>query len=138
MEVAAKVQGQVAGGPLPNGEQFSAGGIGTVRGYLESAALGDNALLGSLELRGPLLVGKRGEKGNEWLFYVFCEGGFLTVRDVLPEQTSRFELASIGAGTRIGFREHFHGSLDAGLPLIGQGRTGVHDLLVTFRLWADF
>ncbi|MES2569794.1 MAG: ShlB/FhaC/HecB family hemolysin secretion/activation protein, partial [Verrucomicrobiota bacterium] len=139
LELFAKVQGQLSGQPLVDSEQFSGGGLGTVRGYLESEAVGDNALFGSLELRSPSLSHLLGEKVvNEWRFYVFGEAGLLELRDPLPEQKSHFRLASVGVGTRVQLFEHFNGSLDAGLPLIGQAHTGAHDLLLTFRLWADF
>ena len=44
-QLFAKAQGQVADQPLVNSEQFSGGGLGTVRGYLESEELGDNGHL---------------------------------------------------------------------------------------------
>jgi hemolysin activation/secretion protein len=134
-EVYGKMQGQLASQPLINSEQFSGGGLGTARGYLESAALGDNALFGTLELRTPSLLG---EKQGEWRFYAFADAGVLTLRDALPEQTDRFELASIGLGSRIEFREHFHGSLDAGWPLLDVAPDTNNDPLVTFRVWAEF
>jgi hypothetical protein len=56
----------------------------------------------------------------------------------LPEQTSRFELASYGIGTRIQLFDHLNGSVDAGLPLISQGTTSVNEVLLTFRVWGDF
>ena len=118
-------------------EQFNAGGLATVRGYLESEVLGDDAIFGSIELRTPSLFPKaRGS--DEWRFYLFGEGGWLNLQDVLPEQESQFALASFGAGTRIRFRDHFNGSLDLGVPLISQTDTKIWDLLLTFRVWADF
>ena len=39
-QIYGKIQAQVADKPLVNSEQFSEGGIGTVRGYLESEELG--------------------------------------------------------------------------------------------------
>ncbi len=53
-QVFAKVQGQASEKPLVSSEQFSAGGLGTVRGYLESEEVGDNGIAESLELRTPL------------------------------------------------------------------------------------
>jgi hemolysin activation/secretion protein len=132
-----KLQGQLADGPLLSSEQFNAGGLATVRGYLESEVLGDDAIFGSIELRTPSLFPKsRGS--NEWRFYLFGEGGWLNLQDVLPEQESQFTLASFGGGTRIRFQDHFNGSLDVGVPLISQTDTKMWDLLLTFRVWADF
>ncbi|MEI9898608.1 MAG: ShlB/FhaC/HecB family hemolysin secretion/activation protein [Chthoniobacter sp.] len=52
----AKVQGQIANEPLVSAEQFSAGGLSSVRGYLEGEVPGDNAIIGSIELRSPSLI----------------------------------------------------------------------------------
>ena len=62
----------------------------------------------------------------------------MTLQDALPEQESQFSLASIGAGTRIRLHNHFNGSLDLGVPLIGQTESKMWDLLLTFRVWAEF
>jgi hemolysin activation/secretion protein len=137
-EVFGKVQGQLADQPLVNSEQFSGGGLSTVRGYLESEVLGDNAVVGSVELRGPSLSTWLGKRVDEWRFYLFCDAAWLTLNEPLPEQDSSFDLASVGLGTRIRLLEHFDGSIDAGLPLLGQSRTGARDLLLTFRLSAEF
>ena len=144
-----KVQGQAAGKPLVNSEQFGGGGTGTARGYLEAETLGDNAIFGTLELRSPSLVKSKrttseGENaideptGNDWRFYGFVEGGTLTSHDPLPEQESRFNLASIGIGSRFELFDHFNGSVDLALPLTGLNDTDAHDPRVTFRVWADF
>jgi hemolysin activation/secretion protein len=137
-QLFAKVQGQVADQPLVNSEQFAGGGLATVRGYLEAEELGDDAIFGSVELRTPSLLSWLTGKGNEWRFYVFTEAGELTLLDTLPEQTSRFEMASYGFGSRIRLQNHFNGSLDVGVPLISTPVTSVHDVRVTFRLWAEF
>lgn len=141
-QVLTKVQGQISNHPLINSEQFSAGGQSSVRGYLESAALGDNGIAGTLELRSPSFIGKADEKTrqwkHEWRVYAFLEGGRLTLNDALPEQQERFDLASYGIGTRIKLWNHFNGSLDASLPLESQGSTDADELFLSFRVWADF
>ncbi|HSI61832.1 MAG TPA: POTRA domain-containing protein, partial [Candidatus Saccharimonadia bacterium] len=55
--VYGKVQGQIADSPLINSEQYAGGGLGTVRGYLESTALGDNGVFGTFELQSPSFIG---------------------------------------------------------------------------------
>lgn len=134
----AKVQGQLADKPLVNSEQFSGGGIGTVRGYLESEDLGDNGVLGSLELRTPSLTELLGKTVDEWRFYVFGEGGVLMIYDPLPEQKNVFSLASTGVGTRFKLAKHYNGSLDLGIPLLPGTQTQRYSPLLTFRVWADF
>ncbi len=153
MEVFAKVQGQLANQPLINSEQASGGGLGNARGYLESTVLGDNAVFGSLEWRSPSLLGKGSggaagkadavaagaeDKENEWRFHAFVDAGYLSLNDVLPEQDDHFSLLSVGAGTRLSLQDHFHASLDAGVPLRAAGVVEEGDWLLTFRLWTDF
>src|SRR5262249_47125101 len=133
-----KIQGQVSDQPLVNSEQFAAGGLSTVRGYLEAETLGDNAFAGTLELRSPNLLSSLGADANEGRVYIFADGAYLELIDPLPEQDSRFALASVGAGFRVRLRNHFNGSLDAGVPFISQTQTAAFHWGVTFRLWADF
>ncbi len=137
-QVFGKVQGQVSSQPLVSSEQFSGGGLGTARGYLEGEVPGDSAGFGSVELRSPPLLGWLGEKAGEWRVYAFADGGHLTIQNPLPDQVSTFDMASIGFGSRLRLLDHLNGSIDAGLPLISQSHTHAHDLLLTFRVWADF
>lgn len=145
MQLFGKVQGQISSGPLVDSEQFSGGGLSNVRGYLESTALGDDALFGSAEVRSrsfiPIVL-KEGEtrpsRPNEWRVYAFCDAGILSNHDPLPEQDSDFSLASVGLGSRFRVRDHFNGSLDAAIPLLDQGTTEAGDITVTFRMWTDF
>ena len=137
-QVFGKLQGQVADQPLVNSEQYTGGGLGTVRGYLESETLGDNAMLGSIEFRSPSLSARLGKRVNEWRFYAFAEGGVLTLHDPLPEQESQFNLASVGIGSRVRLFDHVSGSLDVGFPLVEQAHSGAGDVLLVFRVGADF
>jgi len=134
-QLYGQVQGQASGQPLVDSEQFSGGGLDTVRGYLESEVLGDNAFIGSAELRSPSpkLPGV-----DEMRVYGFVDGGVLTLNDPLPEQQSKFDLASVGLGSRIKLFGHLNGSIDAGVPLISQSPTTAGKPLLTFRLWGDF
>ena len=137
-QVFVKAQGQAADQPLVNSEQFSGGGLGTVRGYLESEELGDNGIFGSAEMRTPSLSEFLGKTVDEWRFYLFGEGGILTIDEPLPGQEAKMKLASVGAGTRLKLASHFNGSFDVGLPLDNGIQTNAYEPLLTFRLWADF
>jgi len=137
-QACAKMQGQVADQPLVNNEQFSGGGLATVRGYLESEELGDNALFGSVEMRSPSVGNLIGKLIDEWRFYLFGEGGWLTINSPLPEQQTSFTLASVGIGTNIKIDDHFHSSLDFGVPLKAGTTTSAFEMRLTFRVWAEF
>ncbi|MDR1281024.1 MAG: ShlB/FhaC/HecB family hemolysin secretion/activation protein [Opitutaceae bacterium] len=135
-QLFAKIQGQFAGQPLLSGEQFGAGGLGTVRGYLESEVTADNAFGATLELRTPPLT--LGGIFDEFRLHTFAEWVGLTLNDALPGQKSRFQIGSVGAGGRIKFKDHFNGSIDLGVPLLEGEHTDKHDVRFTFRLWSEF
>jgi hemolysin activation/secretion protein len=137
-QLFVKGQGQVADQPLLNSEQFAGGGLTSVRGYLEAESLGDNGFINSLEIRSPSLLSSSQSNTNEWRFYLFVDGGYLTLIDPLPEQDSAFGLASVGFGTHLRLRDHFNGSLDLALPLTSQTQTEALDPRLTFRVWAEF
>jgi len=138
LQLFGKVQGQASEDPLIDSEQFSGGGLATVRGYLESEALGDNAAVGSVELRSPSLSTWLGKRVNEWRFYIFADGGILTLNEALPEQEERFDLASWGVGTRLRLLDHVSGALDFGFPLLDVASVEAGDPLLTFQVSADF
>ena len=135
-QLYGEVQGQVSPNPLIDSEQFSLGGLSTVRGYLESVVVGDNALCGSLELRSPSLLRWLGPEHEARLF-VFLDGGATTLNDPLPQQTSLFTLWSYGVGGTIKIFDHLNGQFVIGIPQITQAPSDAHQPLFTFRLWAD-
>jgi hemolysin activation/secretion protein len=94
-----KLAAQRAGAPVVSNEQFSLGGIDTVRGYLEAELLADNALSGSLEFATPrihLLGQGTGATSVQWL--VFGDAGVGSIEEALPGQRRRTTLASWGTG----------------------------------------
>ena len=141
-QLFGKIQTQVASQPLINNEQTSGGGLGTARGYLEAAALGDNGVFGTMEYRTPSLIGKPAARdsatSNEWRFHTFADVGLLGIWEALPGQQKRTGLASAGFGTRFKIQDHFNGSLDVGVPFISQANAPAGDIRVTFRSWAEF
>jgi hemolysin activation/secretion protein len=136
-EALAKTQFQIANAPLINNEQFSAGGQDTVRGYLESEVLGDNAILGSLEIRTPPIT-LLGPKVTDWRVFGFSEGGQASILDPLAQQQAIFDLASVGIGSRIELVSHLNGMVDVALPLITSVNTHAGKPRVEFRVWVAF
>jgi hemolysin activation/secretion protein len=149
-QVMGKVQGQYSPYPLINTEQYAGGGQSTVRGYLESAALGDSGWFGTLELRSPSFLKKWSDKHrpkdaaetdpdkHEWRVYGFVEGGRLFVNDPLPDEAISYDLASYGIGSRIKLWNKLNGSIDAALPIHTLAPTVKDDLFISFRLWTEF
>lgn len=123
---------QLAGQPLISNEQYSAGGLSSVRGYYESASLGDDGWRASLELRTPAWnIGNR--KGDEVYAMLFYDHARLWVQDALPEQESSFRLRGAGAGLRFTFWNKLKGELHAAYALDDVGPTREGDLRVHGR-----
>ena len=130
--------------PLVDTEQFSGGGLATVRGYLEGEAAGDDGIFGTVELRSPSVLNWLGEKSGEWRFYVFGDAGTLRVQQPSVGQHPNSPLSSVGVGSRIRFRDHLSGAFDLGLPCEsvplkpGTPTTGAGDWHLTFSIRADY
>jgi hemolysin activation/secretion protein len=151
-QLYGKIQGQVADGPLVSSEQLSVGGFDTVRGYLESETLGDNGVVGNLELRTPnvgelLQKQMKDETGqgsarftifNEWRLFAFTDAGTATVLNPLPEQQSSFDLWSYGVGTRFKMLDYMNGMVFVSMPMISQTYTQANNPRVNFRIWGEF
>lgn len=156
-----KVSGQLSNQPLVSSEQFSGGGLSTVRGYMEAQAVGDDGICGTLELRSPSVFtvfekpAKTGQEAKpaagtktqaapveattkEWRFHIFSDAGGLVLHDALSGQKWRFGMVSIGAGTRISWNDMLSGSLDAGFPIYTLGHTKAQDWRLTFRVGANY
>lgn len=135
-ELFGRAQSQVSPDPLVPNEQFGIGGLNTVRGYLESEALGDIGLVLSGELRTPSFT--LGGALDEWRLYAFADWGGALVNEAAAGQSSRYELASVGAGTRMKFAGNLSASVDVGVPLIKGPYTDRNEARVTFTLKAEF
>jgi hemolysin activation/secretion protein len=134
----AKLDGQLADQPLISNEQYTAGGVESVRGYRESEASGDNALHGVLELAGPDLLKKVGTERFSLTPYIFYDGAGLWVKDPLPGQESLTGLS----GSGFGLRGMLFGSLDyqtdLGFALLENSRTAVGDTNIHFKVKWQF
>lgn len=138
LQIYVKAEGQVSDEPLVNSEQFSLGGQDTVRGYLESEVLGDDAIAGTVEIRSPPLAQYLGPEADDWRVFLFGDGGWASIIDPLPEQQAQFSLASIGAGTRLQLVNHLNGSVDVAVPLLAGVNTKAGQVRVEFRVWVQF
>lgn len=117
-EFSGSLSGQVASSPLISNEQFSMGGMQSVRGYFETQALADDGFTGSLELKSPRLVPLNMDYINKMNALVFVDGGYGTIQQALPGNKSSFALASTGLGVQFQVWKYFSGILDLGIPLL--------------------
>lgn len=132
-----RLSGQLANAPLISNEQFGAGGADSVRGYLETEALGDRGAIGGLELRTPSLWSVESGIPGQAYALAFTEGAYLDVQEPLDSQTARTYLASGGLGLRWKGRG-FSMNMDVALPFKGTSNTRARDPRVHARLSYDF
>ncbi|MEI9992999.1 MAG: ShlB/FhaC/HecB family hemolysin secretion/activation protein [Rhizomicrobium sp.] len=95
--------GQFSNEPLISNEQFSAGGNGSVRGYLQAEALGDNGIHSAIEFRTPELaplVDKDADLLNELRLFAFTDAARSWLLSPLPQQQDDFSLLGVGLGLR--------------------------------------
>ncbi len=126
-----KGDAQIASGTLVPAEQMGVGGAATVRGYKERVNLGDNAFVGTAELRTPLLLGmisspflsaeqkaKRELDPVDYLqFITFFDYGYVEYADPQPGEEQSDSIYSVGVGVRMSLTKHSQLSFDYGIPL---------------------
>jgi hemolysin activation/secretion protein len=133
------VTGQWAGAPLISNEQFSLGGMQSVRGYYESEALGDWGVAAQAELRTPDLSDWIGSKPLSALrFHWFLDSGLAGIHRPLPGQLDSFRAMSTGLGGEIRLFKILGGAIDVGTPLISTSDSKSGDIFARFRIWGEF
>lgn len=130
----ARIEGQLASDPLISQQQFAAGGLNTVRGYLEGEIVGDRGVVGTLEARLPRLYQFSSNAAHTLSLYGFMDVGHLALNKPLPEQTASFKLGSLGFGTRFQINDHLSGSIDFAVPVWRQLNTRSGTPRITFSL----
>jgi hemolysin activation/secretion protein len=109
-QFVARIAGQVADRPLVTLEQFSLGGVNTVRGYRENEFVCDQGVAGTLELRIPVI-----EKHETSVldFVPFCDAGYGSNRSIgSPTDT----LCSLGIGFLFNPNRHVSAQIYYGVP----------------------
>ena len=127
-----KADGQLASDRMPTATRDYIGGRNSVRGYEESELNGDHSIVGTLELRTPLIENfipglKRDSqylKDNPeyWSmhrlqFVLFTDFGYVAYdeKDRADDDNSMW---SVGAGLRLGLTKYSQMALDYGYPII--------------------
>ncbi len=118
MEFVSRFSAQLSDSPLISNEQFSLGGMDSVRGYFETQALADDGVTGSIELRSPHLAPLSMDYVNKLQAIAFADGGYGRVQKPLASQAKSYSLASMGVGLRFQVWKYFEGVIDMGIPLL--------------------
>ncbi len=108
---------QLANDGLTSSEQFSLGGVGTVRGYRQDQTLTDNGFFASTEVRFPIMQVPEWQGTLQLAPFVDFGVGWNSGDRSTPDDNT---LASVGLGLQWlqGDRNQFRARLDWGIPLI--------------------
>ncbi len=136
--VRAHATAQLSDSPLISNEQFNAGGADTVRGYKESAALGDYGAVASLEWSTPSFGANIAEPVRDLHGLFFIDGAALYVREAPPGQERRTELYSAGIGLRLSAWKTLTLDTDLAMALKAAGDTGENEWRVHGRIAYSF
>ncbi len=117
------IEGHFSGQALVSNEQYVAGGVDSVRGYLDATAVGDKAVRASIELRTANLAPERWTWLGGLTAHTFFEGATLRLNSPLAEQSDHATLLSTGFGLRVQARKYASLSVDVGWPLRDAGNT---------------
>lgn len=142
-QLLAKTTAQISDRPLISNEQLSAGGMDTVRGYLESEAIGDYGVNSVVEVRTQSLTEYFSK--TTWLKpmqeirpFMFVDGASLHQHKPLAESPRSVDLLSLGVGLNVNAFEKVNAVLDLSVPMIDGPSTRSGDERILFRLWTTF
>ena len=133
-QVYASGAAQLTHQPLISNEQLSLGGLNSVRGYLEAEQLADYGATARLELRTPRLLPKLTAAVDQLEAYVFYDWAGAQILEPLPDQTSRFRLASTGFGLRYAGARGWQAAFDYAWPLYDGAHTPSEDQRIDFSV----
>jgi hemolysin activation/secretion protein len=105
-ELILRVAGQYTDEPLPALEQFSVGGVETVRGYVENQLVRDRGIVSSVGFRVPIFFDKTGA-GIVHLAPFYDFGGAWNVKGSARPTT----ISSVGMGLLLTPSKHFSAQL---------------------------
>jgi hemolysin activation/secretion protein len=112
-DLSVGLDGQWATEPLISAEQYFAGGVDTVRGYLENEVLGDDAVRSRVEVTTPPLTkffpGTIKENLRMTAFY---DAAYLWVKEAPSSQKDRFQLGGAGFGLQLRLTDYTQARLD--------------------------
>lgn len=140
-QLFVKLDGQLADQPLISNEQYTAGGMESVRGYKESSAAGDNGVHSTVELRGPdlaTLMPFTPSMKFGIIPFAFYDIAYLSILKPLDEQESNFNLQGTGVGFRGTITDYLDYETDLAWALREHEQIESGDIMINFRVKSHF
>ncbi len=138
VQLWGSVTGQLTNDPLVSSEQIGAGGLDSVRGYLEAETLGDYGAYMQTELRSPSVAKYIGKPLQSWRLHVFYDGGVVNLTQAQVGQRSSYGLQSAGIGSRVNLWGYLNGVLQDAQTLNTGPNTRAGTNRVLFRVYGEF
>lgn len=138
MIAAFKLVGQLADSHLVTNEQFSGGGLTTVRGFFSSEAVGDNGIEPSLELRSPSFATLFGHWLTDARVFAFTDNAFLHIDSPSAGAVTGYRLMSVGGGLRTRLFNRFTADGVVGEPLTNGPTTKKLHPRINFEIKGEF
>ncbi len=113
-QVRAAFNSQYASTPLVAGEQFSVGGVGSVRGFYPSQVSNDNGYTVSAEMITPDIMNLLHVKKVQCRALAFYDRGYVSRINPLPGEIDSATISSAGLGLRVTDGKYVSASLDYG------------------------
>ncbi len=130
-----KIDGQLANQPLISNEQYTAGGMKSVRGYKETEEVGDDAFHATLEVRGPDVAASFVEEGAvSFVPYLHYDMAALRTQDPLPGEESSTTIQGAGFGVRGGAFDRLEYEVIWSQALESTSRTDSGDVRFHFQV----
>jgi hemolysin activation/secretion protein len=138
-QLQARLSGQLTGDALIPGEQFGIAGANTVRGYIEREVVGDQGLVGSVELYAPPMLEPFGTQQGMLQGLAFFDVGRVWNHLQTPcvGTSSSCPLAAVGLGLRSAWRA-LQLRVDVGYALKDGNSTTAGDIRANFLATYSF
>lgn len=134
-----QLAGQAASGPLISNEQYSLGGAYSVRGYLDTQVLVDDAIRARLEMRSPSFASVLpGGWFSTARMLAFGDVAYGRVQEPLPGQAASVALSSAGLGFRFDTPFGLTSELDWAYPFGNNGEIRAGESRFHFRVAQEF
>jgi hemolysin activation/secretion protein len=106
-----RFNGQLTDQPLISNEQFSIGGVDTVRGYLESEVMGDKGFVANFEMHTPSIGPRIHDKIKDFHALFFVDYGQAITIQPGSGQRESSSISGVGFGLRLSV-SGFNATLD--------------------------
>jgi hemolysin activation/secretion protein len=109
--------GQLANAPLLSSEEFSVGGVNTVRGFDPSEISGDDGVAGKIEFQWNNPGNHQRGYVDKYQLYTFFDAGHVWDQDATTSNQKRETLTGAGGGLRVNFVSDLTAGFGIAFPL---------------------